>query len=84
MNTSTTYSVADARAEFADILNRVAYSGEVVTIIKYGEPVVRMIPVRSSLSTTAIAKYFGIWRDKAWAKSVGKPSRRFGKNRIAP
>ena len=84
MNTPTSYSVADARVAFADILNRVAYTGEVVTILKYGEPVARMIPVRSSLSTITMAKYFGMWRGKSWAKSVGKESRRIRKNRTAP
>lgn len=83
MNSTTTYSVGDARSAFAEILNRVAYSGEVVTIVKHGEPMVRVIPARSSVSSEAFAKYFGIWRDKPWAKTVGKASRRFRKNRFA-
>lgn len=82
MNNPTVYSVGDARAEFADILNRVAYSGEIVTIVKRGAPMVRVIPARSAVTAEKIAKYFGIWRNKTWAKSIGKPSRYFRKNRV--
>ena len=82
MNNSTTYSVGDARAAFSDILHRVAYSGETVTILKHGEPMVKVIPVRAVVSEDVMVKYFGAWRGKAWAKGVGKPSRRFRKNRI--
>lgn len=82
MNSTSTYSVGDARSAFAEILNRVAFSGEVVTIVKHGEPMVRVIPARNPFSAKAFAKYFGIWRDKPWAKSIGKPSRRFRKNRV--
>ena len=82
MNTSNIYSVGDARAAFADILNKVAYSGEVVTILKHGMPVVRVIPARSAATAEKITKYFGLWKSKAWAKSIGKPSRRMRKNRF--
>lgn len=82
MNNPTTYSVGDARAAFADILNRVAYSGETVTILKHGEPMARITPVAPALSDETINKYFGIWKNEPWAKKVGKPSRKFRKNRI--
>lgn len=81
MAAPTTYSVGDARSAFADILNRVAYSGEVITIVKYGEPVAKVIPMRDTVSRATIAKYFGVWAGKSWAKDVGKPSRRVRKNR---
>lgn len=82
MNNPTTYSVGDARAAFADILNRVAYSGEIVTILKHGEPMARITPVAPKISEEIINKYFGIWKNEPWTKKVGKPSRRFRKNRI--
>lgn len=80
MNNSTTYSVGAARNAFADILNRVAYSGEVVTIVKYGEPIAKLIPVSGVLPEAIVSKYFGIWSNKPWAKLVGKPSRKIRKN----
>ena len=59
----TLYSVAEARNEWAEIVNTVAYSGAVVTVEKYGKPIVKVIP--------------GIWKNKKWAAKVGKPSRIF-------
>lgn len=83
MNNPTSYSVGDARAAFADILNRVAYSGETVTIMKHGEPVARIIPVIPKISEETVNKYFGIWKHESWAKNLGKPSRRFRRRKIA-
>lgn len=83
MNNPTTYSVGDARAAFADILNRVAYSGETVTIVKYGEPVAKVVPISPKITDETINKYFGMWKNAPWAKYVGKPSRRFRKRTIA-
>lgn len=79
----TSYSVAEARSAFADILNRVAYSGEIVTIVKYGEPVARITPIIPKISQETINAYFGMWKDKPWARDIGKPSRRFRKGRTA-
>jgi len=82
MNNPTTYSVGDARAAFADILNRVAYSGETVTIVKHGEPVARITPVVPKISDDIINKHFGIWKNEVWVKKIGKPSRRFRRRKI--
>jgi prevent-host-death family protein len=82
MNDPTTYSVGDARAAFSDILNRVAYRGETVTIEKHGEPVARLVPVLKEESTKTSDMYFGMWKDKSWASRVGKPSRRLNRPSI--
>lgn len=83
MNSPTTYSVGDARAAFADILNRVAYSGETVTIVKHGEPVARITPVVPKISEETVNKYFGMWKNEPWAKNLGKPSRKFRRRKTA-
>ncbi|MEK9201162.1 MAG: type II toxin-antitoxin system prevent-host-death family antitoxin [Patescibacteria group bacterium] len=72
----TTYSVADARDDFAEVINRVAYSGEMITIEKYGKPVVVLSPVKVERpSTDMVKKYAGIWAGEKWADKIGKPSR---------
>lgn len=79
---STTYSIADARRDFAEIVSRVSFAGETVTIKRYGTPVARIIPIVTNVSEEIINKYFGVWKREPWAKTVGKPSRKFRKNRI--
>lgn len=76
----TVYSVAEARENFAEILNLVAYSGSTVTVEKYGKPVMKMVPIeRARPSVDVVKKYAGIWKGKKWAAKVGKPSRYFRK-----
>ena len=82
MNTKTTVSVAQAREEFAEILNRVSYMGEVITIAKYNKPMVKIIPALRPLPANIISKYFGMWKGKSWAEAVGKGSRSFRTNRV--
>ena len=36
--------ISQARAEFADLLNRVAYAGERVTLTRHGRPVAALVP----------------------------------------
>lgn len=72
----TLYSVADARNEWAEIVNTVVYSGVPITVEKYGKPVVRIIPaVKKDIS--AVDRWAGIWKNKKWSAKVGKPSRFF-------
>ena len=72
----TLYSVAEARNEWAEIVNTVAYSGAVVTVEKYGKPIVKVIPVVKK-DSSAVDRWAGIWKNKKWAAKVGKPSRIF-------
>ena len=74
------YSVADARDNFAEILNVVAYSGSTVIVEKYGKPLVKVVKVdKLDSRKVALKKYLGIWKDKKWAAKVGRPSRYFRK-----
>ncbi len=41
-------SVAVAKRTFGDLLSRVAYGRETVTILRYGKPVARLVPTESS------------------------------------
>ena len=76
----TLYSVAQARNEWAEIVNTVAYSGTIITVEKYGKPIVKVVPaVKKDIS--AVDKWAGIWENKNWAAKVGKPSRVFRKRR---
>lgn len=72
----TLYSVADARNEWAEIVNIVAYSGTPITVEKYGKPVVKIVPADKK-DISAVDKWAGIWKHKKWAAKVGKPSRFF-------
>lgn len=74
----TVYSVADARENFAEILNTAAFSGLTVTVEKYGRPWVKVTKARKK-DVSLVDKWAGIWEDKKWAAKVGKPSRRFRK-----
>jgi len=74
------YSAAEARNEFAEILNTVVYSGIPVTIEKYGKPVAEVVKAeRRRPSVEVLEKYAGMWKNKKWAAKVGKPSRYFRK-----
>ena len=78
----TLYSVAEARNEWAEIVNTVAYSGTVITVEKYGKPVVRVVPaIKKDIS--AVDRWAGIWKNKKWAARVGKHSRIFRKRDYA-
>lgn len=39
-------SVTEARAEFAELINRVGYGGEQVVITRHGKPLVALVPAR--------------------------------------
>ncbi len=74
----TLYSVAQARNEWAEIVNTVAYSGTIITVEKYGKPIVKVIPAVKK-DASVVDKWAGIWKNKDWAVKVGKPSRVFRK-----
>lgn len=74
----TVYSVADARENFAEILNTAALAGMPVTVEKYGRPWVRVSKVKAK-DVSLVDKWAGIWKGKKWAEKVGKPSRHFRK-----
>lgn len=78
----TSYSVAEARNEWAEIVNIVAYSGTVITVEKYGKPMVKVVPAVKK-DASAVDRWAGIWKHKKWAAKVGKPSR-FFRNRDYP
>ncbi len=79
----TTYTAAEARSEFAEILNIVAYQKTPITIERHGQPIATIVPVVSDAMPTDVSalipKYFGMWKDTPWAETVGKPSRYFRK-----
>ena len=41
---STAYSVAEAKKHFSELLSRVAYGGERITIAKRGKPLAMLVP----------------------------------------
>jgi prevent-host-death family protein len=45
MPKTTTINAADAKRHFADLLGRVAYGGETITITRRGKPMARPVPV---------------------------------------
>ncbi len=82
----STFSVADARSEFAKILDHVAKTGNSVSIVRYGRPVVKIIPADNAVKPkkdwdAIAAKYAGMWSGPGyeWAAKIGRPSRYFRK-----
>ncbi len=81
-----TYTVAAARDDFSKILNLVATTGNHVSIVRYGKPLVKIIPVETPAKpkknwSAIAAKYAGMWSGPGyeWAAKIGKPSRYFRK-----
>lgn len=80
-----TYTVAAARDDFSKILNLVATTGDPVTVVRYGKPIVSIVPhakrpTREELAKK-LAKYAGMWSGPGyeWAAKIGRPSRYFRK-----
>jgi len=57
-------SVAEAKKHLSDLLGRVAYRGERITISKRGKPMAVLIPAAESESEESLAKIEG-WLDPA-------------------
>ena len=76
------WSVADARNNLAEIVNRVAFSNEEITIEKHGKPIVKIVPiVRKRVSDEMLREFSGIWKGKSWANKIGRKARSFrGRN----
>jgi prevent-host-death family protein len=54
-----TVSVADAKKHLSDILGRVAYGKETITITKRGKPMAEIIPIRKEEKPRHIADVVG-------------------------
>jgi prevent-host-death family protein len=63
MPKTTTINVADAKRHFADLLGRVAYGGETITITRRGKPMARLIPVDADTATLHVADAQGWLED---------------------
>ena len=55
-------SVAEAKKHFSDLLGRVAYRGERITISKRGKPIAILVPVSDSPQEEHLGKVNG-WLD---------------------
>jgi prevent-host-death family protein len=56
-------NVADAKRQFADLLGRVAYGGETITITRRGKPMARLVPVDADTAAPHIADARGWLED---------------------
>ena len=75
-------SAADARKDFANLLNLVAFNGARIVVERYGEPVAEIVPTIKETKTKKdwekiVRGYAGMWKDYDWAKDIGRPSRYF-------
>jgi prevent-host-death family protein len=55
MPKTTTMNVADAKRHLADLLGRVAYSRETITITRRGKPLARLVPVDADTPAPHVA-----------------------------
>jgi prevent-host-death family protein len=63
MSKTTTINVADAKRHFADLLGRVAYGGETITITRRGKPMARLVPVNTDTAAPHVADAQGWLED---------------------
>jgi len=61
----TTINVADAKRHFADLLGRVAYGGETITITRRGKPMARLVPIDVDTTALHVADVQGWLEDDA-------------------
>ncbi|HEY5866537.1 MAG TPA: type II toxin-antitoxin system prevent-host-death family antitoxin [Candidatus Tectomicrobia bacterium] len=59
----TTINVADAKRHFADLLGRVAYGGETITITRRGKPMARLVPLEAETVAPHVADVQGWLED---------------------
>jgi len=52
---TTSVAVSEARRAFAEIVNRVAYGNERVTVVRHGREVVAIVPISDLRQLEAIA-----------------------------
>ncbi len=60
--TIKSYSVAEAKKHFSDLLGRVAFAGESITISKRGKPLAMLIPSNKEPAEDHLSKVEG-WLD---------------------
>jgi prevent-host-death family protein len=60
--TTNEVSVAEAKRYLSDLLGRVAYRGERITISKRGKPMAMLVPAEEGRSRKGIAQFRG-WLD---------------------
>ena len=61
---STVFNVADAKRHFADLLGRVAYGGETITITRRGKPMAQLVPVDADARCPARRRCAGMARGR--------------------
>jgi len=62
MTKTTSINVAEAKRHLADILGRVAYGGETITITRRGKPMAKLVPVDTEGTAPHVADVQG-WLD---------------------
>lgn len=77
--------VTQARAEFADLVNRVVYAGERVVVTRHGRPLVALISAADlerleamDAEPTTVVRLGGDHREAAGPPSPAQTPRRFG------
>jgi prevent-host-death family protein len=55
MPKTTTINLADAKRHFVDLLGRVAYGRETITITRRGKPMARLVPVDADATAPHVA-----------------------------
>jgi len=58
------YSVAEAKKHFSDLLGRVAYGGESILISKRGKPLAMLVPSTKELAEDHLSKVEG-WLEES-------------------
>src|SRR6266487_903204 len=59
----TTINVAEAKRHLADLLGRVAYGGETITITRRGKPMARLVPIDMEATAPHVADIQGWLED---------------------
>lgn len=77
----TTVSAYEARRNFGEILNRVAYKGESVVVERHGRPLAEIRPAKKTVKKKPsrdelIKKYAGIW-DNEDGRRIEKAMKEF-------
>ncbi len=81
---SSNVSVAEAKKSLSELLGRVAYGGETITILKRGRPMARLVPInearRSHLAEVkgwldAGDPFFQVMDEILAARHAGRPRR---------
>jgi prevent-host-death family protein len=63
MAKTTSINVAEAKRHLADLLGRVAYGGETITITRRGKPMARLVPIDMEATAPHVADVQGWLED---------------------